>query len=326
VASTVQAAPARLQSRSTAAPVPTTIRAAIRAINLWHLLSLDAPSVAALWTWFLAASNHIHLPLTVTLAMAVTVWTLYAADRLLDVRQLAAGASSNRCRKAASQLEELEARHLFHYRHRRGFRAGIVLCSLLLALLLPQLAPASIRLYLFLGSLLAGYFLLIHMSRTSDAGPGSRGRRIPKELAVGVFFSAAIFIPTIAREPGLRPTLFPAALLVALLCSLNCLFIYAWEHPVPTPRTHPATRLALRFLHPLTLTAALSGLILSVLSPRLPGFLPCWPIPAATALSALLLLLLDRLRRSHRLAPTTLRAAADLCLLTPLPLLPFLRS
>ena len=53
---------------------------------LWHLLSLDAPTVAALWTWFIAATNHIHLPLSSPLAMFIAVWTLYAADRVLDAQ------------------------------------------------------------------------------------------------------------------------------------------------------------------------------------------------------------------------------------------------
>src|SRR5271156_21025 len=29
----------------------------------WHLLSLDAPTVAALWSWFFARAMHLHLPL-----------------------------------------------------------------------------------------------------------------------------------------------------------------------------------------------------------------------------------------------------------------------
>ena len=55
---------------------------------LWHLLSLDAPTVAALWTWFIARANHIRLPLASPVAMALAVWMLYAADRLLDARLL----------------------------------------------------------------------------------------------------------------------------------------------------------------------------------------------------------------------------------------------
>ena len=55
-------------------------------LALWHLLSLDAPTVAALWTWFIASANHIRLPLSSALAMALAVWMLYAADRLMDAR------------------------------------------------------------------------------------------------------------------------------------------------------------------------------------------------------------------------------------------------
>jgi hypothetical protein len=358
VASTIQLAPAPAQARR----APAAARVAAWMLRLWHLLSLDAPTVAALWTWFLAASNHIHLPFTAPLAMAIAVWALYAADRLLDARLLTSRPShrpGQRLRTTASfdlqGAQELEARHLFHHRHRRAFRTGIVVCSLALALLLPRLSPASIRLYLMLGGLLLAYLVLIHTPRARLL-PGRMvplphrlthrlPHRLPKELAVGVFFSAATFIPTVAREPALRPILLPAALLFALLCSLNCLFIYTWEHPAPTPRTHPATGLALRFLRRLTLAAALTGLVLAIFSatlsatlsktarsgssllPHTPSHLPPWPIPAAAALSAVLLLLLDALKRSHnRLAATTLRAAADLCLLTPLLVLPFLRG
>ena len=57
-------------------------------LTLWHLLSLDAPTVAVLWTWFIARTNHVHLPLASLAAMALAVWILYAADRFLDARLL----------------------------------------------------------------------------------------------------------------------------------------------------------------------------------------------------------------------------------------------
>ncbi len=120
--------------------------------------------------------------------------------------------------------------------------------------------------------------------------------------------------------------LLPAALLFALLCSLNCLFIHAWEHPRSAPSAHPATRLALSSLRSLTRATVLVSLLLAALSRFAPAHLPPWPIPTAIALSALLLLLLDHIHRTHRLAPTPLRAAADLCLLTPLLLLPLLHA
>jgi len=310
-------------AHSAIAPLESTV------LERWHLLSLDAPTVAALWTWFLATASHLRLPLSATAAMAVAVWTLYAADRLLDSRP------SNFAPGAHHAPHDLEPRHIFHHHHRRAFRITLLLASGALAALLPNLAPEAIRLYLILGALLLAYFVVIHI----PSDPNRTTQRMPKELAVGVFFSAATFIPTVARQPGLRRELLPAALLFALLCSLNCLFIYAWEHPrqpghprhwAPGESPHPATALALRFLRPLTLLTAITASLLA-LSKCLPtavstqAYLPAPPSPIcfAIATAALLLLLLDHFRT--RFAPTSLRAAADLCLLTPILLLPFLR-
>jgi len=270
-------------------------------LALWHLCSLDAPTVAALWTWFIARASHVLLSPAALLAMALAVWILYAADRLLDARHL------------NDPRNELEARHLFHHRHRRAFLIGITLAALALAAVLPSLPAPSIHLYLVEGALLIGWFLVLHATPVSH--------RLPKEIAVGLFFAAAVFIPTVAREPALRPGLLPAAALFAALCGLNCLFIYAWEHETPgtiAKRAHPTTRLALAHLLALTILTAAVGAALALLhlsSSRL--------IPAACALAALLLLLLDRNRRQF--SRTSLRAAADLALLTPILLLPFLR-
>lgn len=262
--------------------------------------------MAVLWTWFLARINHIPLPLTAILSMGIAVWMLYAADRLLDTRSLPSPPPFGRIHVHA----ELEHRHHFHRHHQKFFRWAILLSSISLAVLLPSLAPQSIRLYLALGTLLIVYFAIIHAS----FGVHRAAHRLPKELAVGAFFSAATFIPTVSRNPGLRAALFPGAILFAVLCSLNCLFIYAWEHPGTSPQAHFATRVALRFLPTLTISVVGIGLLFSVIDHSLPR-----PIPLACAIAALLLLLLHK--NSHRFAPTTLRAAADICLLTPFLLL-----
>ena len=256
---------------------------------LWHLLSLDAPTVAVLWTAFLAHSNGLQLPTSSLMAMFVAVWLLYAGDRLLDTRP------------SMLSTQELEARHRFHARHRQAFVTGIAGAVVILSVLLPALPPAAIRLYLIEGSFLTGYFLLIHVARGSP--------RLPKELAVGLFFAAATFIPTIASEPGLRfPMLVPAVLLIAL-CSFNCLFIYRWEHPV-VGLASPPTRIALRHLRVLSLLLFLGALTTaSFQSPA------ARTIAGAIAASTTLLFALDVCR--HRLGATTLRAAADLALLTP---------
>jgi hypothetical protein len=288
-------------------------------LALWHLLSLDAPTVAALWTWFIASANHIRLPLASTLAMALAVWMLYAADRLMDARLMDARLMDARLLDASStHHEDLEARHYFHHRHRPAFLSGIVLASAALAALLPRLETGAIHLYLTLGGLVAGYFILIHATITA-AAKQKVAHRLPKEIAVGLCFAAATFIPTVARHTGLRLPLLPSALLFATLCSLNCLFIYAWEHedPYTSRPAHSLTRFALRHLPFLTILLTSSAAALSLLDHLAPR-----SIPFAIAASAALLLLLHRNR--HAIPRVTLRAAADLALTTPILILPFL--
>jgi cell division protein FtsW (lipid II flippase) len=228
--------------------------------------------------------------------MAAAVWTLYAADRLLDAQ--------------SPDDNALEARHHFHRKHRMFFLAGIALACVLLAALLPRLQQEAIHLYLILGVLVFGYFVVIHATQSAH--------RLPKEIAVGVCFAAAVFIPTVSRNPGLRTMLLPSALLFAALCSLNCLFIYAWEHPSPTgPTPHLITTFALRHLPFFSIAVAATSAGLAVFDDRAP-----WVIQAALSLSAgaLLLLHLGRNRRSALVQ----RTLADLVLLAPAVVIPLL--
>ena len=276
-------------------------------LALWHLLSLDAPSVAALWTYFVACCCHVALPWTAVAAMFLAVWMLYATDRLLDARH--------------GNTSELEERHRFHHRHKHGFLTGIVCSSVALACLLPRVEPAALRLYALLASLLFAYFFLIHIY-PSNALPAQNLRRLPKELAVGVFFPAAIFIPMVARAPQLRLPLLPVAVLFAAVCTLNCLFLYAWEHPGSRSSAHWTTRFATRNL-PLLTALTLSCAIVPVIVSRFFVGTPNPLLSLACGLSAALLLALH-VQRKH-LTTIHLRAAADLALLTPLLLLPFAR-
>ena len=277
------------------------------ALALWHLLSLDAPTVAALWTYFIARCCHVSLPWTAAAAMFLAVWMLYATDRLLDARH--------------GNTSELEERHRFHHLHKRGFLSGIVCASVALACLLPRVEPTALRLYALLASLLFAYFFLIHIY-PSNASPAQNLRRLPKELAVGVFFPAAIFIPTVARAPQLRLPLLPVAVLFAAVCTLNCLYLYAWEHPGSHSSAHWTTRFATRNLPLLTILTLLCAAISMIVSRFFAGA-PNAPLSLACDLSATVLLGLHFQRK--RFTPIHLRAAADLALLTPLLLLPFAR-
>ncbi|HWG17551.1 MAG TPA: hypothetical protein VN678_06785 [Acidobacteriaceae bacterium] len=279
-------------------------------LALWHLLSLDAPTVAALWTWFIGRAAGVHLPAASLIAMALAVWILYAADRLLDSSALD---SMDALPVRSMAMAEFEARHYFHHRHRRPFVVGIALASIALGGLLPLLDHAALRLYLVEGGLLIVWFLVVHATRSAH--------RLPKEIAVGVFFSAAVFIPTVARNPALRFALALPALLLGVLCGLNCLFIYAWEHTrTPSDRKgvaapHPTTRFALQRLWVIATTEIVAAIALAAFNEGAPRL-----IAVACALSSAMLLWLHQSRRQcsqGRLSRIHLRAAADLALLTP---------
>ncbi|MGA8937913.1 MAG: hypothetical protein WB439_01995 [Acidobacteriaceae bacterium] len=317
-------------------------------LALWHLLSLDAPTVATLWTLFIARCSHLTLPWTAAAAMFTAVWIIYAADRLLDARILDLNTHHH---------PDLEARHRFHHHHRARFLAIILLAALALTILLRSIDPRALYFYVLLATLLAAYMLLIHIrplpngvTSTLSTAPReasrrpTRTRRLPKELAVGIFFPAAIFIPTLARTAAtpatshllgwgaiwLRPNYLPAALLFASICTLNCLCLYAWEHPTPRlqagleaeAEAHWTTRWAIAHLTHLAIAIVAAATLTAALC--LPQQALATGLPAAAcALSAAALLTLNHLR--HRISPIHLRAAADLVLLTPLLLLPFAR-
>ena len=292
------AATPETKSRPSLTLVPRAPRQPRRSpLALWHLLSLDAPSVATVWTIAVAHAVGLNLPWPSAAAMFVAVWILYAADRLLDARLL----------DIPAQPTDLEERHRFHHRHRRRFLLGISVCAFVLTYLLHSVDPRAMRLYALLATLLAAYFLLIH-ARADSA------HRLPKELAVGIFFPAAVFIPTVARLPQLRLDLLPIALLLAATCSLNCLFLYAWEHPHHRAQAHSSTRWATNHLVALTWTVAALSAIYCLLSTPLLSSL--FALTSCILASSLLLLLLHHLR--NRLQPIHLRALADLVLLTPL--------
>jgi hypothetical protein len=239
--------------------------------------------------------------------MFIAVWMLYAADRLLDARALTT---------SHELATELEARHFFHHHHRRAFLTGIVIASVVLAFLLHELDPAALHLYAVLATLLAVYLLLIHASPSTH--------RLPKELAVAIFFPAAVFIPTVARNPALRLALLPCAFLFAAVCALNCLFLYSWEHPGERPLAHWTTRWGTHHLNALTTLALVLSIALAAISIPSPATAGQPLLALACAASVALLLLLHTQR--HRLSELTLRTASDLVLLTPLAFIPLLHA
>jgi hypothetical protein len=272
-------------------------------VRLWHLTSLDAPTVAVVWTLAFAWAAGVCLPAWIPILIALAAWTVYIADRLLDARAAF----------RATNLDSLRERHLFHHRHRRvllpvGFAAACT-CVWIVFTQMPSIARER-------NSVLAvaalAYFTGVHSPLRLPALHLSP--LVKKELLVGLLFTAACALPAFSRATAQlvpnRGPLVATAVFFALLAWLNCHAIDRWEtpHPAHGPQIFaPAGLLAFAAL-------PLAG-FLSWTQPRFAALV------VAGAASALLVALLDRSR--GRFTPLALRAAADLALLTPLAL--FLR-
>jgi hypothetical protein len=275
----------------------------------WHLLSLDAPTVAALWAWFFARAMHLHLPLIQPMLLGLGTWLLYVADRILD------GLSQR-------QGDLLRERHHFHARHRTAFLAVASLLAVLLAWsVLTHMRPEALRDDSWIGVFALLYLFSVH--RGSNATRTS-APPLPKELAVAILFAAATAVPAWSRLHGIeleKEQLATAVVFFAALCWINCVGIEKWECEGPTPalNSHVSTRWASLHLRSIVTTIALFCIAAALLAPT-SGLAAVY---LAALLSSGLLFVLDA--RSSHLSPLHLRIAADAALLTPLAFFPFAR-
>jgi hypothetical protein len=261
-------------------------------LHLWHLCSLDAPTVAVIWACAFAWAAHVPLRPWAAAALGLIVFAIYVADRLLDVR---------------SEKHDLRERHFFHWRHRHLLLPLAALAAVAAASLVwVQLPARSIR----PDSLIAAATVLWLGSVHIIGRPFASLRRRLYPIIVGALFAAGCALPVCSQLAAFHSlTQFlklPLAPILALaaLAALNLQAIHEWESRQWNP--HPASR-----IRPAAILLALASLSLAIFAPPRSAALL-----AAAAISALLLLILDR--NQKQLSPLTLRAAADLVLLTPL--------
>jgi hypothetical protein len=263
----------------------------------WHLLSLDAPTVAALWSWFLARAMHLHLPFFQPLLLALGTWLLYVADRILDgLRQ-----------------GELRERHHFHARHRKAFLWAASLTVVFVAwFVLTHMRPEALRDNSWVGIFALLYLFAVHLPTKSARA------LLPKELAVAILFAAATAVPAWSRIGASlgKEQLAPAVVFFAGLCWINCVSIEKWE----AGNSHSTTRWASLHLRPIVTMIALFSLAGALLAPSR-GLMAVY---LAALLSSGLLFLLDT--SSSHVSPLHLRIAADAALLTPLAFFPLVHA
>ena len=175
---------------------------------LWpNLLSLDAPLIALLWQALLAQRYAVPLRPPGRIALFLTVWAIYIADRLLDVRRPATTAES--------------ARHRF-YRRNRTFATALLCCMLLVTAVIGAfwLRPAVL-----LNGLIPLAAVLVYLAALNLSGT----RQVAKELVVAFVFTTGTFLVAWTNDPASPLVLLAPAAAFFLLCLANLTAIEKWE-------------------------------------------------------------------------------------------------
>jgi hypothetical protein len=288
-------------------------RSTPKQVWLWfNLLSLDAPIVAVVWEWFFARCYGVALRWPGIVSLALSVWLIYIADRLLDLKK--------------TRPPET-ARHAFARSHRRLLSLAALAALPILFWASLHLSSAVIRNGAWMVFGVVVYFLAVH------AAPPKLRRLWPKELAVGVIFALGTSLVVWSRMTQDRTELVGPGLLFAALCWLNCVAIEHWElrltmnsrsseqhaefrHLVNARERHRWTSWVGQHVGQSAAAIALASLLL------LPSG-SSRPVMAAAAVSAGGLLWLES--RSRALSLDALRVLADGVLLSPALLLLFPR-
>ena len=267
----------------------------------WNLLSADAPVIAIAWAALFARSRDLALPAANLLALALVVWLIYLADRILDAQ-----------RASETEAHLLKARHHFSARNRRALLCVIAVGTAAAAWLVREdLSALEIRAGLVLGAIIGLYMLCVHL-------PGDALRRFfPKEIAVGMIFAAGTMLPVWTSVAAFSGA--PAAIaitrwaLFALLCSLNCVAIACWER---TRAHEPCEVSSFVAWCDSRLSLLAGGLVLLCCVAAAAWRTPAAVIPATTVgVAALLTWLLNSQRA--RISALALRVLADRALLLP---------
>ena len=279
-------------------PVPVAARLeAPTLLRLWHLTSLDAPTVAVVWTLAFAWAAHLTIPAWLVLVVGLSAWAFYISDRLMDARRA---------------RTPLRLRHHFHWKHRLVFLPLALAAGLAaVVLVLCNMPPRAEARDSLLAAAAFAYFTGVH----SDF----RRRLLPKELLVALVFTAACATPALSRASH-PAEILPMLAIYTALAWLNCHAIETWENE--TCEHEDARTLAPRGMRSRIANRAIGLALLGLLAALISGLFGQPHVAlvlTAAALSAGLLGQMDRSRR--RFSATALRAGADLALLTPLALL-----
>jgi len=295
---------------------PRTAQRAVPTVWL-NLVCLDAPLVAVAWLWLFARSFGVPLQIGNAVALFLTSWLIYLADRFADASTLKPGVPRS-------------LRQEFCLRHREIWIATLALVSGFDAYVIWRTTSFQTCLVGAVVGLLALIYLV------ANHPFGQIWRSLPaKELAIGILFAAGTVVALMPHAFA-TPAFIISAVTFAALCAMNCISIAAWERDldraqgkVSIATLHPAItdRVAL-----LCLSLAAASLVLAIVNRSAAAFFACVEVSAlllaylnaSSSVNAVVATALCRrqhafVRRQSAVATTSDQrtALADLVLLTP---------
>jgi hypothetical protein len=260
-----------------------------------NLLSLDAPLVAVAWLFIFARTWRVdYHPWPPYLALALAVWGIYAADRMLD--GLVRGDDGG-----------LARRHETHRRLRRVLVVLVPVAFIGAVLIALFFLPFAIFGYAVVALVLvAGFFAASLFGGGRSEIPYTKNLLGGLAFAYGTAIGAHVYVFTDDVFALIRS---PEMLSFGLLCMLNITAVDLWEHARRShdPEVGASDELSLTL--PLTLLAGCALLFALRADPF------TRPFYYAILIAAAALQVVNRVR--HRFSPEALRVVADLCLLAP---------
>ncbi|MDA7916349.1 hypothetical protein N9B94_03855 [Verrucomicrobia bacterium] len=266
-----------------------------RALLIPNILNLDAPIVATVWMYQFALLTKSQLTHRHYWLLFLAVWLIYFADRWLD--------------QSKRHFKET-ARHVTH----GGLGNFAIAAGAFVTVLLFQNAFTGLNPKAWLGGLVLvgltlGYLGCVHF--LGEAFP----KPLPKELWVGVVFSAGCALVPWSLAESATITLFLMASGFGWLCFLNCAAITRWENLLSDQsRTSSLLNTWPCFLNHFGKVSFVTAAVFFTI-----GLATQNNFQDAFLAMGLSAALLGAIERRHRLIDSqTLRIAADVVLLTPL--------
>ena len=247
------------------------------------------------WLWLFARTFRASVDPVNGVALFLTAWLIYLADRLADSYSLQDGGPRS-------------LRHEFCLNHRQIWIGAVAVVAIVDAYVIWRNLNAEI----FLAGAVIGALALIYL--VVNHSLGGAWRPLPlKELAIGFLFAAGTLVSLFPARP-ITGSLVISGVAFAWLCTLNCISIAFWERELDQEQRKVSFATRYPNLHPhlgkLEIAFALASGLAALI------WRDAAPILGCVSVSSVLLALLNSFRgkigRNQRVA------LADLVLLTPL--------